>query len=134
MYARAAVDDAGQSSPRPPNRCFRNAEQVQAEAQEPFWVHVVNDDVGDLLGVFETLRLAPMPQLRHNAFNHRVEIDTFQRPAPLLGNFTLNLHKLPLRPAVEGFGLRALPEDEPLLIAELDRLPAGKHHAAVNLA
>ena len=111
-----------------------HAEQMEAEAKQPFRVHVVDDGVRDLLRVSERLRCSPVAQLAHHSLHHGVKIHAIQGSSPFLGDIALDLKKLPLRPAFEGFRLRALPEDESLLVAQLDGRATGEHDAAVNCA
>ncbi len=61
-----------------PIRDLGHAEQVEAEAKQPFRVHVVDDGVRDLLRIRERLRCSPVAQLAHHSLHHGVKIHAIQ--------------------------------------------------------
>jgi hypothetical protein len=58
---------------------LRHAEKIDAEAEQPFRVGLVDDDIRHLPRVLQAFGLAPVrADFAHNRFRHRIEIDRCQ--------------------------------------------------------
>src|SRR6202050_1659598 len=113
--------------------CLRSTKQIQAETDQPFGVHIVDDGICHPPRILQACGFSPTTQLTHDGLHHSREIDSGQSPAPLPGYVALNVQKFSLRPSLKRFLFWASLENNTLLVAQLDGFSAGQDGAKENL-
>jgi hypothetical protein len=113
--------------------CLGSPKQIQTKTDEPFGVHVVDDGICHLSRILQARGFSPTTQLTDDGLDHSCEIDSGQRSTPLPCYVALNVQKFSLRPSLERFLFGASPENDALLVAQLDGFSAGQEGTKENL-